>query len=50
MLNWWRPKAINRYTKLLDNGNLKSDILFYNKLCGLTWKETKEKFLDEVGR
>ena len=50
MLDWWRPKAINRYTKLLDNNNLKTDILFYNKLCGLTWNEAKERFLDEVGR
>ena len=50
MLTWWRPKAINRYKKLLEQDRIKSDILFYNRLCGLSWEEAKRGFLDEVGR
>ena len=32
-MEWWRPKAIERYKKLKSEGNLKPDILYYNKIA-----------------
>ena len=29
IMNWWKPKAIKRYTKLFDEGKLKPEKLFY---------------------
>ena len=48
--NWWKPKAIRRYTKLFDEGRLKPDRLFYADVVGKTWEQTKAKYLNEVGR
>jgi hypothetical protein len=53
--NWWLKKAINRYEKLHTENRLKPEILFYNDIItgqysALTWLETKEKYLGEVGR
>ncbi len=50
VLDWWKPKAIERYKKLHGEGNIKSDILFYNKMIGMTYDDAKSKFFDEVGR
>jgi hypothetical protein len=50
IMNWWKPKAIKRYTKLFDEGKLKPEKLFYGDIVGKTWEETKEKYLGEVGR
>lgn len=50
VLNWWRPKAINRYKKLKEENRLKPEIHFYEDLIGMSWEETKEKYLKEVGR
>ena len=50
VFDWWKPKAIERYKKLHSEGNIKSDILFYNKMIGMTYDEAKSKFFDEVGR
>ena len=50
ILKWWKPKAINRYKKLIKEDRVKSDILFYNNLCGTTWEEAKKLCLSEVGR
>ena len=49
-MDWWKPKAIKRYTNLFEQGRINDDILYYNTMCGLTWEEAKEKFLGEVGR
>ena len=49
-MNWWREKAINRYTKLYDEGKIKPEVLFYIDAIGLTWEQMKEKYLKEVGR
>ena len=35
VFDWWKPKAIERYKKLHGEGNIKSDILFYNKMIGI---------------
>ena len=50
IMNWWKPKAIKRYTKLFDEGRLKPEKLFYGDIVGKTWEETKEMYLSEVGR
>jgi 1-aminocyclopropane-1-carboxylate deaminase/D-cysteine desulfhydrase-like pyridoxal-dependent ACC family enzyme len=43
-------KLIERYKKLHSEGNIKSDILYYNKMMGMTYDEAKSKFFNEVGR
>jgi len=50
IINWWKPKAIKRYTKLHSEGRLKPEKLFYGDIVGKTWEETKEQYLGEVGR
>ena len=50
IMNWWKPKAIKRYTKLFDENRLKPEKLFYGDIVGKTWEETKEIYLSEVGR
>ena len=50
IINWWKPKAIRRYEKLHKENRLKSEQLFYPEIIGLSWEETKEKYLGDVGR
>jgi len=50
VLDWWKPKAIERYKKLHGEDKIKSDILYYNKMMGMTYDEAKSKFFNEVGR
>jgi hypothetical protein len=50
MIEWWKKKAINRYTKLHEEKRLKPEILYYNKLVDMTYNEAKKKYLSEVGR
>ena len=47
---WWKKKAIKRYTKLLEQGRIKDETLFYNDMFNMTWKEAREKYISEVGR
>jgi len=48
--NWWKKKAIRRYTKLLEQDRIKDETLFYNDLFNMTWEEAREKYLTDVGR
>lgn len=50
VMDWWRPKAIERYKKLHEEGRLKPEILFYNDLLGMNWEQAREKYLNDVGR
>lgn len=50
ILEWWKPRAIERYKKLRNDGNLKLDILYYNDMIGMEYGKAKEKYLNEVGR
>jgi hypothetical protein len=50
ILEWWRPRAIERYKKLRSEGKLKSDVLYYNDMIGMEYNEAKERYLNEVGR
>ena len=49
-MNWWKPKAIRRYSKLLDEGRIKPEPLFYLDIIGMSWEDAKKKYLKEVGR
>jgi hypothetical protein len=50
IMEWWKPKAIERYKKLKSEGNLKTDIHFYNQMIGMTYDEAKSVYFHEVGR
>ena len=50
IINWWKPKAIRRYEKLHSQNRLKPEQLFYSDIMDMSWEETKEKYLGEVGR
>ena len=47
---WWKKKAIKRYTKMLEQGRIKDETLFYNDMFNMTREEAKEKYLTDVGR
>jgi hypothetical protein len=49
-INWWKDKAIKRYTTLFNDNKIKSEKLFYSDVIGMQWQECKEKYLSEVGR
>ena len=49
-MEWWIKKACKRYEKLLDSNRIKDESLFYGDIIGLNWEETKEKYLNDVGR
>lgn len=50
MVEWWRPKAINRYIKLHAENNLKPEILYYNTMIQKDYEDCKNKFFADVGR
>ena len=39
IMNWWKPKAINRFNKLKLENRLKTDIHFWDKLFDLSYDE-----------
>ena len=49
-MQWWKPKAVNRYLKLYSENKLKPETLFYYDVIGMSWEQCKEKYLKEVGR
>ena len=48
--SWWKRKAINRYTKLLEQNKIKPEKLFYSGMINISWEEAKEKYLGDIGR
>ena len=50
IINWWKPKSIRRYEKLHKENRLKPEQLFYSDIIGMSWEETKEKYLGDIGR
>lgn len=50
MIDWWKKKAIKRYTNLYDQNRLKDEVLFYNKMMDMTYEQAKEKYFNDVGR
>lgn len=49
-IQWWKEKAIKRYTNLHSENRLKNETLFYSDIIGMTWEQCKEKYLSQVGR
>lgn len=49
IMEWWRPKAINRFKKLFSENNVKKDHLFYLPMVNMTYEEAKEKYFADVG-
>ena len=50
IISWWKPKAIRRYEKLHNENRLKPESLFYSDIIGMSWEETREKYLGDIGR
>lgn len=50
MIDWWRDKALKRYSKLYDENRTKGDILYYNKMIDMTYNQAKKAYFSEVGR
>jgi hypothetical protein len=50
ILEWWKPKAINRYSRLYDENKINDEILYYNKMPYMSWQEARNLFLKDVGR
>ena len=50
VMNWWKEKSINRYTNLLENDRIKEDRLYYRKIAQMSWEDTKQLYIGEVGR
>ena len=50
IIDWWKPKAIRRYEKLHNENRLKPESLFYSDIIGMSWEETREKYLGDIGR
>jgi len=48
--SWWKRKAVNRYTKLLEQNRIKPEKLFYSGMINISWEEAKEKYLGDIGR
>lgn len=49
IMDWWKPKAIERYKKLKIEGKLKSNILFYLPMMDMTYEQAKNKYFNDVG-
>jgi hypothetical protein len=50
ILDWWKPKAIERYKKLKSEDRLNTEKLFYNGMKDMTYDEAKQKYFHNVGR
>ena len=50
VVEWWKIKAIRRYTKLHGDGRLKPEMMYYDDMFDMTWEETKERYIAEIGR
>lgn len=50
VVDWWKPKAVQRYLNLYEQNRIKPEILYYNSLVGTTWEDARETYLGEVGR
>jgi len=50
VIEWWMKKAVRRYEKLHAAGNLKPEVLYYNRMIGMSWDDAKEHYLGDIGR
>lgn len=49
IMEWWKPKAINRFRKLFAENNVKDSVLFYLPMCKMKYEEAKAKYFADVG-
>jgi hypothetical protein len=49
IMDWWKPKAINRFSNLKESGKLKNNVLFYSDMCDMSYEESKAKYFSDVG-
>jgi|TARA_Y100001938_G_C8027372_1_gene398759 hypothetical protein len=47
---WWKKKAVRRYENMYNQNRIKPESLFYWDVIDLSWEETKNKYIKEVGR
>lgn len=50
IVEWWRPKAIERYRKLYVENNVKTKVLYYDTMINMSYDDAKKEFFNEVGR
>lgn len=50
IVDWWKPKAIERYKKLKLENKLDGEKLFYLPMANMTYQEAKAKYFRAVGR
>ena len=51
VMDWWKPKAIRRYTNLLEQDRIRPEHLYYRDMIQMrTWEEVQQKYMSEVGR
>ena len=50
VMKWWKAKAARRYVNLLESNRLNPDILYYNRMIGMSWDDATSTYLKEVGR
>ena len=47
---WWKKKAIRRYKNMNEQKRIKPESLFYWDVIDLSWEETQNNYIKEVGR
>lgn len=55
VLDWWRPKAIDRYKRLLSEGKINDDSLFYYGIkdtptTALSYEQARTHYFSDIGR
>jgi len=50
IVDWWKPRAIERYKKLKAAGRLNPEKLFYNDMTHMEYEDAKKRFFDAVGK
>jgi len=50
IMEWWKPKAIDRYRRLYAENNIKPATLFYDTMIDMSYEKAKETFFSDVGR
>ena len=50
VMDWWKPKAIRRYTNLLEQDRIKPEHLYYKEMIEMKWEEVQQKYMSQVGR
>lgn len=49
VMDWWKPKAINRFRKLFSENNVRDETLWYLPMAQWKYEEAKARFFADVG-